>query len=148
MNDLERRIRQLLNQLSTGFSNWWNSTAARRTKLGHEVTERASTALTELRDSGAGKRAATAMHDLRESPAGQRTASALHDLRSGNRCARLRRARGVPCRTCAAAAAATAAAAAAVPRPPDLAAATASADRWRNSVARDRDRVGRCTRDR
>ena len=81
MNDLERRIRQLLNQLSTGFSNWWNSTAARRTKLGHEVTERASTALTELRDSGAGKRAATAMHDLRESPAGQRTASALHDLR-------------------------------------------------------------------
>jgi len=81
MNDLERRIRQLLNQLSTGFSNWWNSTAARRTKLGHEVTERASTALNELRDSGAGKRAATAMHDLRESPAGQRTVSALQDLR-------------------------------------------------------------------
>ena len=81
MNELERRIRQLLNQLSTGFSKWWNSTAARRTKLGHEVTERASTALNDLRDSGAGKRAATAMHDLRESPAGQRTASALTDLR-------------------------------------------------------------------
>ena len=81
MNELERRIRQLLNQLSTGFSKWWSSSAARRTKLGHEVTERASTALNELRDSGAGKRAATAMHDLRESQAGQRTASALHDLR-------------------------------------------------------------------
>ena len=81
MNELERRIRQLLNQLSTGFSKWWNSTAARRTKLGHEVTERASTALNELRDSGAGKRATTAMHDLRESPAGQRTVSAMHDLR-------------------------------------------------------------------
>ena len=81
MNELERRIRQLLNQLSTGFSKWWNSTAARRTKLGHEVTERASTALNDLRDSGAGKRAASAMHDLRESPAGQRTVSALHDLR-------------------------------------------------------------------
>ena len=81
MNELERRIRQLLNQLSTGFSKWWNRTAARRTKLGHEVTERASTALNELRDSEAGKRAATAMHDLRESPAGQRTVSALHDLR-------------------------------------------------------------------
>lgn len=81
MNELERRIRQLLNQLSTGFSKWWSSSAARRTKLGHEVTERASTALNELRDSGAGKRAATAMHDLRDSQAGQRTASALHDLR-------------------------------------------------------------------
>ena len=81
MNELERRIRQLLNQLSTGFSKWWNSTAARRTKLGHEVTERASTALNDLRDSGAGKRAATALHDLRESPTGQRTVSALHDLR-------------------------------------------------------------------
>jgi hypothetical protein len=77
MNELERRIRQLLNQLSTGFSKWWSSTAARRTKLQHE----ASTALNDLRDSGAGKRAATAMHDLRESQTGKRTASALHDLR-------------------------------------------------------------------
>jgi hypothetical protein len=81
MNELERRIRQLLNQLSTGFSKWWGSTAARRTKLRHEATERASTALNDLRDSGAGKRAATTMHDLRDSQAGKRTASALHDLR-------------------------------------------------------------------
>jgi uncharacterized membrane protein YgcG len=77
MNELERRIRQLLNQLSTGFSKWWNSTAARRAKLSHEATE----ALHDLRDSEAGKRAASALHDLRESPAGKRTAGALHDLR-------------------------------------------------------------------
>jgi len=81
MNELERRIRQLLNQLSTGFSKWWNSTAARRTKLGHEVTERASTALPGPAVAQVVKRAATAMHDLRESPTGQRTVSALHDLR-------------------------------------------------------------------
>lgn len=81
MNELERRIRQLLNQLSTGFSKWWNSTAARRAKLSHEATERASTAMHDLRDSEAGKRAATALHDLRESQAGKRTAGALHDLR-------------------------------------------------------------------
>jgi hypothetical protein len=81
MNEFERRIRQLLNQLSTGFSKWWHSSAARRTELRHEATERASTALNDLRDSGAGKRAATALHDLRDSPAGKRTASALHDLK-------------------------------------------------------------------
>jgi len=33
MNELERRIRQLLNQLSTGFSKWWGSSAARRSQL-------------------------------------------------------------------------------------------------------------------
>ena len=81
MNELERRIRQLLNQLSTGFSKWWNSTAARRAKLSHEATERASIALHDLRDSEAGKRTADALHDLRESPAGKRTAGALTDLR-------------------------------------------------------------------
>src|SRR5215475_14488762 len=81
MNEFERRIRQLLNQLTTGFSKWWNSSAARRTELRHEATERASTALNDLRDSGAGKRAATALHDLRESPAGKRAGSALNDLK-------------------------------------------------------------------
>ncbi len=83
MNELERRIRQLLNQLSTGFSKWWSGSAARRDKLRHEATERASTALNDLRDSGAGKRAATALHDLRDTDAAKRAVTVLHDLRSG-----------------------------------------------------------------
>jgi hypothetical protein len=81
MNELERRIRQLLNRLSTGFSNWWSSSAARRSQLRHEATERASTALNDLRDSGAGKRAASTLHDLRDTDAAKRAATALHDLR-------------------------------------------------------------------
>src|SRR5215467_11266102 len=81
MNELERRIRQLLNQLSTGFSKWWSSSAARRSQLRHQASERATTALNDLRDSGAGKRAASTLHDLRDSDAGKRAASTLHDLR-------------------------------------------------------------------
>ena len=81
MNKLERRIRQLLNQLSTGFSKWWNSSAARRSQLRHEATGRASTALNDLRDSAAGKRAASALHDLRDTDAAKRAVTALHDLR-------------------------------------------------------------------
>jgi len=81
MNELERRIRQLLNRLSTGFSNWWSSSAARRSQLRHQATERASTALNDLRDSGAGKRAASTLHDLRDTDAAKRAATALHDLR-------------------------------------------------------------------
>jgi hypothetical protein len=81
MNELERRIRQLLNQLSTGFSKWWSSSAARRAKLRQEATERASTALNDLRDSGAGKRAATALNDLRNTEPAKRAVTALHDLR-------------------------------------------------------------------
>jgi hypothetical protein len=81
MNELERRIRQLLNQLSTGFSRWWSSSAARRSQLRHQASERATTALNDLRDSDAGKRAASALHDLRDSETGKRAASALHDLR-------------------------------------------------------------------
>jgi len=81
MNELERRIRQLLNQLSAGFSRWWSSSAARRSQLRHQASERATTALNDLRDSDAGKRAASALHDLRDSETGKRAASALHDLR-------------------------------------------------------------------
>lgn len=81
MNELERRIRQLLNQLSTGFSKWWSSSAARRTQLRHEATERASTALKDVRDSGAGKRATTALHDLRDTEAAKRAVTVMHDLR-------------------------------------------------------------------
>jgi len=84
MNELERRIRQLLNQLSTGFSKWWSSSAARRSQLRHQASERATTALNDLRDSGAGKRAASALHDLRDSDAGKRAASTLHDLRDSD----------------------------------------------------------------
>ena len=81
MNELERRIRQLLNQLSSGFSKWWRGSAARRTQLRHDATERANTALNDLRDSGAGKRAATALHDLRDTEAAKRAVNVLHDLR-------------------------------------------------------------------
>ena len=81
MNELERRIRQLLNQLSTGFSRWWSSSAARRSQLRNQASERAATALNDLRDSGAAKRAASTLHDLRDSDAGKRAASTLHDLR-------------------------------------------------------------------
>src|SRR5215831_4832054 len=81
MNELERRIRQLLNQLSAGFSKWWSSSAARRSQLRHQASERASTALNDLRDSGAAKRAASALHDLRDSETGKRAASTLTDLR-------------------------------------------------------------------
>src|SRR5215472_1630663 len=81
MNELERRIRQLLNQLSTGFSKWWSSSTARRSQLRHQASERASTALNDLRDSGAAKRATTALNDLRDTDAAKRAASALHDLR-------------------------------------------------------------------
>jgi hypothetical protein len=81
MNELERRIRQLLNQLSTGFSKWWSSSAARRSQLRHQASERASTALNDLRDTDAAKRAASALHDLRDSETGKRAASTLTDLR-------------------------------------------------------------------
>jgi hypothetical protein len=81
MNELERRIRELLNRLSTGFSNWWSSSAARRSQLRHEATERATTALSDLRDSEAGKRAAGALHDLRDTNAAKRAVTALNDLR-------------------------------------------------------------------
>jgi hypothetical protein len=81
MNELERRIRQLLNRLSSGFSNWWSSSAARRSQLRHQATERATTALNDLRDTDAGKRAASTLHDLRDTDAAKRAATALHDLR-------------------------------------------------------------------
>jgi len=81
MNELERRIRELLNQLSTGFSKWWNSSAARRSQLRQQASERAGTALNDLRDSGAAKRAASTLHDLRDTDAAKRASSALHDLR-------------------------------------------------------------------
>jgi len=81
MNELERRIRQLLNQLSSGFSKWWSSSAARRSQLRQQASERATTALNDLRDSGAAKRATGALHDLRDSETGKRAASTLTDLR-------------------------------------------------------------------
>jgi len=81
MNELERRIRELLNQLSTGFSKWWNSSAARRSQLRQQASERAGTALNDLRDSGAAKRAASTLNDLRDSETGRRAASTLTDLR-------------------------------------------------------------------
>src|SRR6516165_5509847 len=89
MNELERRIRQLLNQLSAGFSKWWSSSAARRSQLRHQASERATTAFNDLRDSETGKRAASTLNDLRQREpvrkAEESAKRALHDLRSGGR---------------------------------------------------------------
>ncbi len=93
MNELERRIRQLVNPLSARFTQWWRDSKAKsawqhraggRANLRHEATaraQRAATRMHEFTESDTGKRAASALHDLRESQAGKRAANALHDLR-------------------------------------------------------------------
>lgn len=93
MNEFERRVRHLLNPLSTRFTQWWHGSKARsawqhrtegRTNLAHEATaafKRAEARVQDFRESDAGKRAASKLHDLRESDTGKKAASALHDLR-------------------------------------------------------------------
>lgn len=97
MNDFERRIRRLVNPISTRFTEWWchsgiRSSLMKRSSgsadLRREATERAqraATAVKDLRDSDAAKRAATAVKDFRDSDAGKRAATALKDLRDSDR---------------------------------------------------------------
>jgi multidrug resistance efflux pump len=82
MNDFERRIRQLINPISTRVTEWWCHSGIRTAwQRRSEGTQRAATAVKDLRDSDAAKRAATAVKDLRDSDAGKRAATALTDLR-------------------------------------------------------------------
>jgi hypothetical protein len=96
MNDFERRIRRLVNPISTRVTQWWSHSSIRTSwqrrsegsgDLRREATaraQRAATAVKDLRDSDAAKRAATAMKDLRDSDAGKRAATALKDLRDSD----------------------------------------------------------------
>lgn len=92
MNEFERRIRELLNPLSSRVTHWWcssklRSTWERRAGKANLRTEasaafrRAEAQIHDFRESDAGKRAASRLHDLRDSDTGKRAASALHDLR-------------------------------------------------------------------
>jgi hypothetical protein len=85
MNDFERRIRQLINPISTRVTQWWcNSSIRTAWERRSEGTQRAATAVKDLRDSDAAKRAATAVKDWRDSDAGKRAATALKDLRDSD----------------------------------------------------------------
>jgi len=96
MNDIERRVRQALNPLSTAFTRWWCHSRIRQAwlrrsestgTLRNEATalsQHARTTLNDLRDSDAGKRAASTLHDLRDSDAGKKAATALSELRDSD----------------------------------------------------------------
>lgn len=93
MNEFERRVRELLNPLSSRFTHWWSNSKMRsawqqrgtgKTNLRNEASaafHAAESRVHDLRESDAGKKAASALHDLRESEAAKRAATALHDLR-------------------------------------------------------------------
>ncbi len=96
MNEFDRRVRQLLNPVSSAFTRWWCNSRARqawtRRSEGKDAVRReaatlskqARSALHDLRDSDAGKRAASTLHDLRDSDAGKRAATAISDLRDSD----------------------------------------------------------------
>lgn len=93
MNEIERRIRRLVNPISNRVTQWWSHSGIRTAwlrrsegsgDLRREATARAQRAAKDLRDSEAAKRAATAVKDLRDSDAGKRAASALKDLRDSD----------------------------------------------------------------
>ena len=90
MNDIERRVRKLIDPFRTRFTQWW-STMTRKSggsaDLRRQATagaQRAASAVKDLRDSDAGKRAASAVKDLRDSDAAKRAASAVKDLRGSD----------------------------------------------------------------
>lgn len=96
MNDIERRVRQLINPWSTKFSHWWCNSGIRSTltkrsggtgdlrRQASAQAQRAASALNDLKDSDAAKRATSAVKDLRDSDTAKRAASALSDLKDSD----------------------------------------------------------------
>jgi|SRR5450756_183179 hypothetical protein len=92
MNEIERKIRQLLSPLSTRLSQWWGNSAKATgrkriegaTALRHEAAVRAQQAAAKARDlrgTETAKKAASALHDLREHEATKKAEAKLNDLR-------------------------------------------------------------------
>jgi hypothetical protein len=102
MGPFERRLRNLVNPVSTGITQWWCSSSARRAwrrrmergaarttrhprdlgDLRHSETARkAQEALRDLRGSDTARRAQDALRDLRDSETARKTQDALRDLR-------------------------------------------------------------------
>ena len=102
MTQFERRLRDLVNPVSTGLTRWWCNSAARRAwrrrargrppgtarlpgdfrdLRNSEAVRKAQAALRDVRDGEAGRRAQQAIRDLRDGETGRRAQEALRDLR-------------------------------------------------------------------
>jgi hypothetical protein len=79
MNEMERRLRELVSRLTA----WWHGSAknAARDFRDSERGQRAAGKLNDLRTSGTAKKAEAAFNDLRGSGTAKKAESALSDLR-------------------------------------------------------------------
>jgi hypothetical protein len=102
MTQFERRLRDLMNPVSTGLTRWWCNSAARRawrqrargrppgnTRLpgdlrdlrNSEAVRKAQAALRDVRDGEAGRRAQQAIRDLRDSEAARKAQGTAREFR-------------------------------------------------------------------
>ena len=105
MTQFERRLRDLVNPVSTGLTRWWCNSAARRawrqrvrgrapgnTRLpgdlrdlrNSEAARKAQAALRDVRDGEAGRRAQQAIRDLRDSEAGRKAQATAREFRESD----------------------------------------------------------------
>jgi hypothetical protein len=102
MGQFERRLRDLANPVSSGFTRWWCNSSVRRAwrrrvdgdaagskartsdlrdlRRG-EAARKAEAALRELRDSETARKAQDAVRDLRDSETARKAQDAVRDLR-------------------------------------------------------------------
>ena len=86
MTQFERRLRDLVNPVSTGLTRWWCNSAARRAwRQRARGRPPGNTGLPgdlrNLRNSDAARKAQAALRDVRDGEAGRRAQQAVRDLR-------------------------------------------------------------------